>query len=134
MQSQRGSATGVVMVVVILVVAALGLTLWFIKGKSFPMNLDRIGQGTPTLVFIYDKELVASGEQMASLSQVRDELEPGVLILVADTALPATQQLMREYQSPVISFLLFDGQGQLIDQHSGLLAPNQLLQFAGSRF
>lgn len=94
--------------------------------KGFDLDLSKVGQGKPALVFVYDSNLTASQEQAKSLNQARDNTEGNVIFLVAKIGRPDAQAFVNKYNLRSIDFALLDANGKLIHTAPGLLTEQQI--------
>lgn len=114
-----GTALFVVAVVIIAVVAL---------PRGFDTDLSRIGAGKPTLVFVYDPNLMVSNQQTREMDALRDSLGDAVHLLIADVGRPEAQEFMRRYQATRTELLLFSSDGRLAGRLQALVTAEALLQ------
>ncbi|MCH8541939.1 MAG: hypothetical protein LAT61_00085 [Alcanivorax sp.] len=126
MPQSGGRKTLIIALSSLLVLVALGYALWLAIPKGFDADLSKIGNGQPALVFVYDRDLVASSRQTEEMNRERAALEAQVQLLIADTGHPDARALMSRYHVGPITFLLFDGQGALINSWPGLSTAEEL--------
>lgn len=90
--------------------------------KGIDMDLDKIGTGTPALVFVYDSNLSVSGMQTEAINRIRGGFEH-VHFLVADIGRPQAQDWLQQHQARPAELFFFDAQGALrLRQHAPLSA------------
>ncbi|MBZ2190404.1 hypothetical protein K8B33_14940 [Alcanivorax sp. JB21] len=126
MSESRGRKTLIIALSSLLVLAALGYAVWLAIPKGFDTDLSKIGNGQPALVFVYERDLVASSRQTAEMNRERAALEERVQLLIADTGHPEARALISRYQVGPITFMLFDGDGSLINSWPGLSTAEEL--------
>lgn len=102
--------------------------------RGFDMDLNKIGDGTPAVVFVYDNNLSVSGVQTEEMDKIRDRFEGRLHFLVADTGRPQAQQWMSQYQARAADLFFFDAQGELRHRQSALLAAEELAETIRSVF
>lgn len=126
MPESGGRKTLIIALSSLLVLVALGYAVWLAIPKGFDADLSKIGNGQPALVFVYDRDLVASSRQTEEMNRERAALEAQVQLLIADTGHPDARALMSRYQVGPITFMLFDGEGRLISSWPGLSSAAEL--------
>jgi hypothetical protein len=82
-------------------------------------DVAQIGTGRPAAVLTHDPGLVQSMELMNAMSALRDEFEPGLLLLVADPGQPDGAALISTHALQPATVVLFDSQGEPIARHTG---------------
>ena len=118
--------TVAITVSVLIVTAALAVAIWLAIPKGFSTDLSVIGNGKPSLVFVYDRDLLASARQTEEMNRQRAALEAKVQVLIADTGHPAARQLMARHGAEPITFLLFDASGALVERWNGPSSVGEL--------
>ena len=126
MPESGGRKTLIIALSSLLVLVALGYAVWLAIPKGFDADLSKIGNGQPALVFVYDRDLVASSRQTEEMNRERAALEAQVQLLIADTGHPDARALMSRHQVGPITFMLFDGEGRLINSWPGLSSAGEL--------
>lgn len=116
---KRRSTSIAISLSVIIVIAALAVAIWLSIPKGFDTDLSKIGNGQPALVFVYERDLLASARQTEEMNRQRAALEEQVQLLIADTGHPAARDLMARHQVEAITFLLFDARGSLVSTWPG---------------
>lgn len=114
----------------LLVIGALGLSLWQLLPRPYAADLSRIGEGRPALVLVYDADLVVSGEQLAELDAARDALQPGMEVLVANTGRPDAARFIARHEARPGMLLRFDAEGALIERLSPVVPAEKLRRLA----
>lgn len=103
------------------------IALWLMLPQAYDQNLSHVGQGRPALVFVYDKNLLASGDQIRQFDRVRPQLEARVHVLIADTGRPDAQDFMRSYGAESITSVLISADGRELARHRGVLRGEDAL-------
>jgi hypothetical protein len=84
-------------------------------------DLNQIGNGKKSVVFIYDLNLVVSNQQTIEMNNAKTELGDSVNYLVTRTGYPATDQLMQNYKAARAELLFFDENGKMFDRKFALV-------------
>lgn len=95
--------------------------------EGFKMTHEEIGNGTPTLVFIYDPNLAVSITQPEQMNIARNQLGDQVNFLIAKLATPDGDKLIAEHNAKSAEILLFDGSGKLIKRQFSQRSANELI-------
>lgn len=82
--------------------------------RGFDTNLTKIGQGKPSLVFVYDPNYVISNEQTQEIDQVRALAGDNVVFLLADLGREEARAFVKKYEAELAEILIFTGEGSLI--------------------
>lgn len=125
-QPTSAKSRWVIFGVVALFIAGMVTLGVFNLPRGFDMDLNKIGAGTPTVVFVYDNNLSVSGVQSEEMDKIRDRFEGHLQFLVADTGRPQAQRWMSQYQARAAELFFFDAQGGLQHRQSALLAAEEL--------
>jgi hypothetical protein len=92
--------------------------------KGIDMDLDKIGDGKPALVFVYDANLSVSGMQTETINRIRSDFEQ-VHFLVADIGRPQAQAWLQLHQARPAELFFIDAQGTVRQrQHAPLTAED----------
>lgn len=89
-------------------------------------DLNQIGNGKKSVVFIYDLNRVVSNQQTIEINKSREELGDKVNYLVSRTGYPATDRIMKQYNAESAELLFFDESGELYHRRFALLDATQL--------
>jgi hypothetical protein len=90
--------------------------------KGIDMDLDKIGDGKPSVVFVYDANLSVSGMQTEIINRVRGDFEQ-VHFLVADIGRPQAQAWLQLHLARPAELFFIDAQGNVRQrQHAPLTA------------
>jgi hypothetical protein len=100
--------------------------------EGFKMTHEDIGNGLPSLVFIYDPNLAVSITQPEQMNIVRNQVGDQANFLIAKRATPEGDKLIREHNAKSAEVLLFDGAGKLIKRQFAQRSANELIQWLES--
>lgn len=102
--------------------------------RGLDMDLDKIGDGKPAIVFVYDNNLSISNAQAGELDKIRDFFEDRLHLLVADTGRPQAYQWIAHHQARPADLFFFDAQGQLRHRQPAPLTADELTGRIGTLF
>ena len=88
---------------------------------SIDNDLNQIGNGKKSVVFIYDLNRVVSNQQTIEINSSKAELGDTVNYLVSRTGYPATDKFMQNYKAEIAELLFFDESGQLFKRKFALV-------------
>jgi hypothetical protein len=108
---------------IFLVMVAL---LIFNTPRGYDMNLTQIGNGSPSLVLVFDPNLVICGEMMAVLDQIRPEFESKLQILVADVGRAEGREFSLKHGVEPPGFVMFAESGTLVKSFPHPLTADEL--------
>jgi hypothetical protein len=97
------------------------------------MNLEKIGSGKVSVVFIYDPNLVVSNQQTIEINKARDIIGDKVIFLIAKVGDPKSEGFRSRYQASSKDLLFFNANGQLTDRKVALVSAEQLLAITSTR-
>jgi hypothetical protein len=84
-------------------------------------DLNQIGNGKKSVVFIYDLNRVVSNQQTIEINNAKAELGDTVNYLVSRTGYPATDKFMQKYKAEIAELLFFDERGELFKRKFALV-------------
>lgn len=99
---------------------------------SFDNDLNQIGNGKKSVVFIYDLNLVVSNQQTIEMNNAKAELGDTVNYLVSRTGYPATDKLIQTYEAESAELLFFDESGNMFERRFALVNAADLTMILGS--
>ncbi len=85
---------------------------WMMLPTAFSTDLERIGQGKPAIVLIYDMENGSSLDLMKGYNAIRHDYEHLVDFFVADVESPKGKVFIRTYKATPGSAIYFLGNGE----------------------
>lgn len=110
------------------IVIFFGLLL-MVMPKGFKATHEKIGMGTPVLVFVYNPNITASGSQTEQMNEARDYLGDKVIFLLARVDTPEGDQLIAKYRAGSAELLLFDPTGKLIKRQFAVKGAKELIEW-----
>jgi hypothetical protein len=84
-------------------------------------DLNQIGNGKKSVVFIYDLNLVVSNQQTIEMNNAKAELGDSVNYLVSRTGYLATDEFMQNYMAESAELLFFDKSGKIYKRKFALV-------------
>lgn len=94
--------------------------------KGFDLDLTKIGNGKPALVFVYDSNLGVSSKQAAIINLVRETTPTKMHFLMAKVGRPDAKAFVSQYNLRTADLVLLDEEGQVLKIEPGLLTEEQL--------
>ncbi len=101
--------------------------------KPIDMDLDKIGNGQASVVFVYDPNLAISNQQATEMNSARDIIGEKVTFLILQTGNPKTESFKKYYQARPPELLFFNGGGELIDRKMALVSAEELIENLSAR-
>lgn len=92
----------------------------------FDNDLNQIGNGKKSVVFIYDLNLVVSNQQTIEMNNAKTQLGDTVNYLVSRTGYPATDQFMQNYRAESAELVFFDESGEIFKRKFALVDAAEL--------
>lgn len=117
----------------------LGLVLLVVLGFIFSLpapidnDLNKIGQGKPSVVFVYDPNRVVSNQQALEFNKAQDILGENINLLIARTGYPETQAFREQFQADIAEVLFFNESGALISRTFAPVDAEALARFSQSK-
>ncbi len=95
-------------------------------------DLEQVGNGKKSVVFIYDLNRVVSNQQTIEINNAKAQLGDTVNYLVSRTGYPATDKLMQNYKAEISELLFFDESGELFNRKFALVNAADLTMILAS--
>ena len=95
--------------------------------KPIDMDLDKIGNGRPSVVFVYDPSLAISNQQAAEMNNAKDIIGDKVTFLVLKVGNPRTTDFKEYYQARPPELLFFNSDGELVGRRTALVSSQELI-------
>ena len=90
------------------------------------MNLEKIGNGQKSVVFIYDPNLAVSNQQAIEMNKARELIGEKAILLIADIGDPNSKDFRKQYQARAAELLFFDKVGELLDRKTAVIYAGDL--------
>jgi hypothetical protein len=84
-------------------------------------DLNQVGNGKKSVVFIYDLNRVVSNQQTIEINKAKTDIGDTVNYLVSRTGYPATDEFMQNYKAESAELLFFDESGELFKRKFALV-------------
>jgi hypothetical protein len=84
-------------------------------------DLNQVGNGKKSVVFIYDLNRVVSNQQTIEINKAKADIGDTVNYLVSRTGYPATDKFMQNYKAESAELLFFDESGELFKRKFALV-------------
>jgi hypothetical protein len=114
--------------VVASIVLLFGLLL-MVMPKGFKATHEQIGTGKPSVVFVYDPNLVASISQTEQMNEARAHLGDNVFFLLARVGTPEGKTFITKHRASASELLLFDSAGILTKRQLAVIDANELMRW-----
>lgn len=108
--TQTGSTTRTSLIVVLVIGGLLAVAVMLLP-KGFSDDLSKVGQGSAVVVLTYDKNLVASMQNMELLNKVRSDYAGKVEFLAVDINTREGQAFSRRQGVGAVVIVLFGPDG-----------------------
>jgi hypothetical protein len=95
-------------------------------------DLNQIGNGKKSVVFIYDLNRLVSNQQTIEINDAKADLGDTVNYLVSRTGYPATDKFMQNYKAEIAELLFFDEKGKLFNRKFALVNAADLTSILAS--
>jgi hypothetical protein len=89
-------------------------------------DLNQVGNGKKSVVFIYDLNRVVSNQQTIEINKAKADIGDTVNYLVSRTGYPATDKFMQNYKAESAELLFFDESGELFKRKFALVNASDL--------
>ncbi len=96
--------------------------------KGFNMNLDEIGNGSKSIVFVYDLNFSVSNRQTEQMNEARSYLGDKANFLIAKVGDPRGDDFKARYNASTAELFIFDEEGKLIDRKIALVPADYLIK------
>jgi len=113
------------LLIVGLIAVFVAAFIWSLPA-SIDDDLDKIGNGKKSVVFVYDLNRVVSNQQTIEINKAKEELGDTVNYLVSRTGYPATDRFVQNYKAESAELLFFDENGELFERKFALVNAGEL--------
>lgn len=96
--------------------------------KPIDMNLEKIGDGQKSVVFVYDPNLAVSNQQAIEINKAIKIIGEQVNFLIVKIGDPESESFKNKYRVRSADLLFFDGDGELFDRQVALLNAELLVE------
>ena len=96
--------------------------------RPIGMNLEKIGNGQKSVVFVYDPNLAVSNLQTTEINKARDMIGEQASFLIVKAGNPEVESFKNRYDARPATLLFFSGDGRLVDRQAALLNAEQLIE------
>lgn len=113
---------------IVLSVIALIIVAATLLPEPIDTNLEKIGNGQKSVVFVYDLNLAVSNQQANEINRAREMIGEQANFLVVKAGDPTRDDFKDQYQARSADLLFFNGDGELVDRQRALLAAEALIE------
>ncbi len=110
-QHQSGAVSKSV-IIGLFIIVGFAILAWTLLPTAFSTDLDRVGQGKPAIVLIYDMENGNSLDLMKGYNAIRHDYEHWVDFFVADVESPKGIAFIRAHKATPGSAIYYSGDGE----------------------
>jgi hypothetical protein len=108
------------------------ISLIIVAGMFLPepidTDLEKIGNGQKSVVFVYDLNLAVSNQQANEINRARQMIGEQANFLIVKAGDPTRDDFKNEYQTRSADLLFFNGDGELVDRQKALLDAEALVE------
>jgi len=97
--------------------------------EPIDINLHNIGNGKPSVVFVYDPNLIVSNEQAREFNKAQETTAINANFLIARTGYPETVTFMQRYNVDTAQVAFIDGNGLLKEKRFAPVSAEALIQW-----
>jgi len=112
----------------IVVIAAFILVVFTVLPDPIDTDLEKIGNGQKSVVFVYDPNLAVSNQQATEMNEARGIIGDQANFLLVRAGDPTTDDFKSEYRARSADLLFFDGDGELVDRQVAVLSAEALIE------
>jgi hypothetical protein len=109
-------------------VIALLILIVTLLPEPIDTNLEKIGNGQNSVVFVYDLNFAVSNQQATEINRAREMIGEQANFLVFRAGDPRRDGFRNEYQARSADLLFFNGDGELVDRQRALLNAEALVE------
>jgi hypothetical protein len=109
------------------IIALIILAAMFLP-KPIDTDLEKIGNGKGSVVFVYDPNLVVSNQQATEMKEAKGIIGDQANFLLVRAGDPTTDDFKRQYQTRSADLLFFNGDGELVGRHVAVLPAEALIE------
>ena len=111
----------------LIIIVSIGIGISLLP-KSIDMDLEKIGNGNKSVVFVYDYGLAISNQQTTEINKAQTMVGDTITFLIAKTGDPKGEQFIRKYNSSAPELLFFDEEGKIIDREFAVIKAEDLIK------
>lgn len=111
-----------------LIIIALIVAVATFLPEPIDTDLEKIGNGKQSVVFVYDPNLVVSNQQATEMKKAKEVLGEQANLLVVRAGDPTTNAFKEEYRTRSADLLFFNGDGDLVERQVALIESEALIE------
>lgn len=112
----------------VVIIVALVLAFIALVPKGISMNLEEVGKGKKSVVFIYDPNLGVSNQQSSEINKAREVIGEEAAFVIAQVGDPRSKNFRDSYEARSAELLFFNETGKLINRKIAPLSSGELLR------
>jgi len=113
---------------ILLSIIAPIIMVFTLMPKPIDMNLEKIGDGQRSVVFVYDPNLAVSNQQAIEINKAIKIIGEQVNFLIVKIGDPESESFKNKYRVRSADLLFFNGDGELFDRQVALLNAESLVE------
>ena len=117
---------------IVLILGLIGVFI-LLMPKAIDMNLEVIGNGKPSVVFVYDPNLAVSNQQATEINRAREMVGDSINFLVARAGDPTSADFREGLNAESTELLFFDPEGNFNLRTFAPLSAEELITSATKR-
>jgi hypothetical protein len=113
---------------ILLSIIAPIIMVFTLMPKPIDMDLEKIGDGQKSVVFVYDPNLAVSNQQAIEINKAIKIIGEQVNFLIVKIGDPESESFKNKYRARSADLLFFNGDGELFDRQVALLNAELLVE------
>lgn len=113
--------------IILLMVAIVSIVLNSLP-KPIDTNLEKIGNGQNSVVFVYDLNLAVSNQQATEINKAREQIGDQATFLILKAGNPKTADFRKHHNANPPELLFFNRNGTLIDRKLAVMSAAELIE------
>ena len=113
---------------IILTIIAFFLVAFTFIPKPIDTDLEKIGNGQKSVVFVYDPNLLVSNQQATEINKAKTIIGEQANFLIVKIGDPKRERFKNTYRVSSADLLFFNGDGELFDRQVALLNAELLIE------
>ena len=113
---------------IVLSIAVLLVAFVAVAPKPIDMDLNKLGNGQTSVVFIYDPNLLVSSEQAAEMNRARELIGARANFLIAKVGDPNSAAFRVGYKVYETELLFFNKKAELFHRQVALVSAEELVE------
>ena len=113
---------------ILLSIIASVMLVFSVMPKPIEMNLEKVGNGQKSVVFVYDPNVAVSNQQAIEINKAIKIIGEQANFLIVKIGDPESESFKNKYQVRSADLLFFNGEGKLFDRQVALMRSDLLVE------